>query len=156
MKRPAHGATLKQYAYAQKLLNADGPSKKAIAMSVGYAPSVANNATTQIESTEGYANALIKLAHESNNMVLAAMTEYKRRGLEEFSNKDLNGAMNALAAAWDRINKQRAPEKSDPNANPLRTIFMKRVETQTVSVPVTEATASEEQTEGANPFDEEN
>jgi len=144
MKRPKHGATLKQFAFAQKLMNAEGPSKKEMALSVGYSPSVANNTEHNIENTEGYKNAVIELANRSNNMVLAAMAEYEARGFDNFSNKDLNGAMNALAAAWDRINKHRAPVKEDPAGNPLRAIFVKRVETQTVSVPVGEAAASEE------------
>ncbi len=73
MKRPKHGATIKQFAYAQKLFNGDGKTKKEIAMSVGYARSVANNTESKIENTEGFQNAMITLAHESNNMLLACI-----------------------------------------------------------------------------------
>ncbi len=157
MKRPKHGATLKQFAYAQKLFNGEGKSKKDIALSVGYAPSVANNTENKIEKTEGYQNAMIELAHKSNNLVLAAMSEYQARGFDQFSNKDLNGAMNAIATAWDRINKQRAPNNTkNDETNPLRAIFVKRVEieTQSVSMPVTEAVVKEEKEKEVNPFDE--
>lgn len=108
--------------------------KKDIALSVGYSPSIAHNVSRQIEETEGFQNAMIKLATDSNNLVMAVLAEYKARGLEDFSNKDLNGALNAIASAWDRINKQRAPDSnSDPEKNPLRKVFMQKVENQTIN-----------------------
>lgn len=134
MKRPKHGATIKQYAYAKKLLNADGRSKKDIALSVGYAPSMAMNVEAKIESTEGFQNAVIALATESNNMAMAVMAEYKARGLKDFSNKDLNGALNAIGSAWDKFNKHRAPNRSQTTeGNKLRAVIMQRVENQTIN-----------------------
>jgi hypothetical protein len=143
MKRPKHGATLKQYAYATKLLNAEGRSKKDIALSVGYSPSVAMNVENKIENTEGFQNAVIALATESNNMALAVMSEYKARGLEYFSNKDLNGALNAISQAWDRFNKHRAPNKSQtPEGNKLKAVIMQRVENQTINMPKAEPSSA--------------
>jgi len=134
MKRPKHGATIKQYAYATKLLNGQGRSKKDIALSVGYAPSIAANVENKIENTEGFSNAVIALATESNNMVLAVMAEYKARGLKNFSNKDLNGAMNAIAQAWDKFAKHRAPNKNQtPEGNKLKAVIMNRIENQTIN-----------------------
>lgn len=139
MKRPKGGSTIKQVAYARKLFNGDGKSKKEIALSVGYSPAIANNALAKIEDTEGFHNAMEKLAVESNNLLLACMEEYKSRGLSEFSNKDLNGALNAIAAGWDRIAKVRAPNKNkDPETNPLRKVFMQKVENQTIHVTAKE------------------
>jgi len=133
MRRTKLGSTIKQMAYAQKLFNGQGKSKKEIARSVGYSPAIANNTERKIEKSEGFYNAMAKLALESNNLVLAAMAEYKARGLKNFSNKDLNGAMNAITQAWDRINKQRAiNSEKDPEKNPLRKVFMQRVENQTI------------------------
>lgn len=135
MKRAKGGSTIRQVAYARKLFNGQGKSKKEIALSVGYSPAIANNANAKIEETEGFHNAMAKLAADSNNLVLAVMEEYKARGLKDFSNKDLNGAMNAIAAAWDRIAKQRAPNRNeDPETNPLRKVFMQKVENQTINM----------------------
>lgn len=131
MKRPQTGSTPKQYAYAVKRLNGKGRSKKDMALSVGFSPSVANNAANKIEKTEGYQNAVIQLAAESNNMVLAVLAEYKARGLKKFSNKDLNGALNAIGAAWEKFNKVRSPNGSGAPENPLKKVFMQRIENQT-------------------------
>lgn len=134
MKRPKHGATIKQYAYATKLLNGEGRSKKDIALSVGFSPSVAMNAANKIETTEGFQNAVIDLAGKSNNVVLAVMAEYEARGLKKFSNKDLNGALNAISQAWDRFNKARAPNKiQTPEGNRLKAVILNRIENQTIN-----------------------
>lgn len=168
MKRPQTGSTPKQYAYATRRLNGDGRSKKEMALLSGFSPAVAENVKAKIEDTEGYKNAVIELATKSNNLLLAAMAEYEARGLKNFSNKDLNAALNAIASAWDRVEKVRAPEKmKTPQGNPLRAVFTKRVETQTAvfePAPEEPATASSPQEETAviheaevaetNPFDE--
>lgn len=126
---------MKQVAYARKVFNAEGVSKKAIALSVGYSENVALNAQAKIENSVGFRNAMEQLAVDSNNLVLAAMNEYKSRGFDNFSNKDLNGAMNAIASAWDRIAKHRTGGvHKDPEKNPLRKIYVQRVENQTVNI----------------------
>lgn len=142
MKRSSTGSTPKQYAYAVKRLNGQGRSKKEIALSVGFAPSVANNAHNKIEKTEGYQNAVIQLAADSNNMALAVLSEYKARGLANFSNKDLNGALNAIGAAWEKFNKVRAPNGYKDDNNPLKKVFMQRVENQTINVQPREVEVS--------------
>lgn len=145
MKRPKRGSTIKQYAYATRRLNGDGKSKKELALKSGFSLAVAENAKAKIEDTEGYKNAIIQLATDSNNLLMAVMAEFQARGLSDFSNKDLNGALNAISAAWDRIEKTRAPDRlRTPEGNPLRALMMKRVETQMVAVETvpTEATAT--------------
>jgi hypothetical protein len=139
MRRTKSGSTPRQYAYAVKKLNGDGRNNKEIALSVGYPPSTANNTKQKIEKTEGYQNAVIKLANESNNMALAVMTEFKARGLKGFSNKDLVGALNAIGNAWERFNKVRAPSGSKSEENPLRKVILQRVENQTIHVDSTPA-----------------
>jgi hypothetical protein len=132
MKRPAKGSTIKQYAYATRRLNGQGKSKKEIAKLSGYSTTMAENAKAKIENTEGYKNAVIELAHKSNNLLLAVMSEFEARGLKDFSNKDLNSALNAISGAWDRIEKTRAPNKmKTEEGNRLRGVFTRRVETQT-------------------------
>lgn len=135
MKRPKHGATLKQYAYAKKLLNAEGRSKKDIALSVGFSPSVASNVEAKIEKSEGFQNAIIALASESNNLVMGIMAEYKARGFKEFTNKDLAGALSAISKAWERFNREGDPDRDkSPTGNKLKSIVLQRIENQTVNV----------------------
>lgn len=148
MKRPQKGSTVKQYAYATRRLNGQGGSKKEIALLSGYTQSMAENAKYKIEETEGYQNAVIKLATDSNNLLMAVMAEFKARGLGDFSNKDLVSALNAISSAWDRIDTKRAPNRmKTPEGNPLRAIFTKRSETQTVVVEHGEAAASADKEE---------
>lgn len=141
MKRPKKGSTIKQYAYATRRLNGDGRSKKEIALNSGYTKSMAENAKHKIEETEGYQNAVIVLATESNNLLLAVMAEFKARGLTEFSNADLTKALNAISGAWDRIEKVRAPAKlQTPEGNRLRGLFTR---TTTVESAVVESLPKE-------------
>lgn len=148
MRRTRAGSTPRQYAYATKRLSGAGGSKKDIALSVGYPPSMAKNAKNKIENTEGYQNAVIKLAHESNNLVLAAMAEYKARGLKNFSNKDLNGALNAIGAAWEKFNRVRSPNGAGQPENPIKAAIM--IKNQTINMAPPEATAP-----ASNPIHEE-
>lgn len=136
MKRTQKGSTLRQYAYATRRLSpGQATSKKEIALLSGFSKSVAENIKAKVEDTVGYQNAVIVLAAESNNMLLAVLAEFKARGLTNFSNKDLNSALNAISGAWDRINKQREPDKiRTPEGNPLRAVLMKRVETTTATI----------------------
>lgn len=136
MKRPRRGSTVKQYAYATRRLSpGSAGTKKEIAILSGFSTSVAENAKAKIEDTEGYKNAVIELAKKSNNLLLAVMAEFEARGLKEFSNSDLTKALNAIGTAWDRIEKVRAPSQmKTPEGNPLRGVFMRRVETQTAIV----------------------
>ena len=127
------GSTPKQYAYATMRLSGQGGSKKEIARKSGFSVSVANNTKNKIENTEGYQNAVIVLAAESNNLLLGILAEFKARGMKNFSNKDLIGSLNAMTSAWEKIEKKRETAKmKTPEGNPLRAVFTKRVETQTV------------------------
>lgn len=149
MRRPQKGSTIKQYAYATRRLNGQGRTKKEIALLSGYTKSMAENAKAKIEDTEGYQNAVIVLAGESNNLLLAVMAEFKARGLKKFSNADLTKALNAISGAWDRIEKVRAPNQmKTPEGNRLRGLFTRTTETAVIeTVPPTEATASAPQQE---------
>jgi len=133
MKRPATGSTPKQYAYATMRLTGQGGSKKEIARKAGFSHSVAKNAKYKIEETEGYQNAVIALAAQSNNLLLGILAEFKARGMKNFSNKDLIASLNAMTSAWEKIEKKRETAKmKTPEGNSLRAVFTKRVETQTV------------------------
>jgi hypothetical protein len=123
-----------------------------MALLSGFSPSVAENVKHKVENTEGYKNAVIELATKSNNLLLAAMAEYEARGLKNFSNKDLNAALNAISAAWDRVEKTRAPNKlKTPEGNPLRAIFTERVTTRTATLEPIEEPATAEESEEETP-----
>lgn len=135
MKRPQNGSTIKQIAYATRLMGGRGSSKKEIAKLSGYSTAVAENAKYKIESTEGYKNAMLHLAQKSNNLLMSIMLEFETRGFKDFSNKDLVSAINAVTGAWDKIDSKRAiPMMKNPETNPLRKTFTERVETRTVTM----------------------
>jgi hypothetical protein len=150
---------MKQTAYARKIFGAEGKTKKQIALSVGYAPQVANSVSSHIENTEGFNNAMAKLAAESNNLALKVMHEFKSRGVEDFSNKDLVGALNAIANAWSKFNGAvTAAKQTDPAKNRLRTVILQRIENQTIQgdkIKSTPATYEEVKEEAVEAIDEE-
>jgi hypothetical protein len=129
---PKRGTSMKQMAYARRVFAGQGKCKKQIALDCGYSPNVANSVSSHIENKPGFNNAMARLAMDSNNLALAAMHEFKSRGFEDFSNKDLVGALNAIGSAWSKFN---APAR-DPNApastNRLRTVILQQIENQTV------------------------
>jgi hypothetical protein len=136
MKRPRTGSTPRQLAYATRTLNGNATSKKEAALLSGYTPAVANNAKAKIESTEGYHNAMIVLATKSNNLMLAAMHEFEARGLKDFTNKELVAALNAIGAAWERVEKQRSPNgsKAADGSNRLQGLFTRKTVTETAVI----------------------
>ena len=136
--------SMKQMAYAKKILGADGVSKKQIALDVGYSPNVAASVTTHIENKPGFNYAMTKLATDSNNLALAAMHEFKARGFKDFSNKELVGALNAIGSAWSRFNVIPREKAPSPEGNKLRTVILNRIENQVIypdkeSIPITTA-----------------
>ena len=123
---------MKQMAYAKRLLGAQGTSKKAIALDCGYSPFVANSISSHIENQPGFNNAMAALAVQSNNLALAAMSEFKARGFHDFTNKDLIGALNAIGNAWSKFNVQPKDKDKTPTGNKLRTVIMQQIENQTL------------------------
>ena len=134
----------KQMEYAKiRIFSDKKPNKKKAALQVGYTESTACSAISKIESKPGYQNAVTKLAKESNALALDIMDEFKRRGVTDFSNKDLIGALNAIGAAWTRFNAPpRHNDSRDPmydnGKNRLRTVILQRVENQTIATPTPE------------------
>ena len=127
---------MKQLAYARRVWGAKGSDKKSIALDVGYSPSVANSVVSKIESRKGFHNAIAKLAADSNNLALAAMHEFKARGFDDFSNKDLVAALNAIAGAWDKFNKgvrelENEGDAKDNGKNRLKTVILQNIAKQT-------------------------
>lgn len=136
MKISRKGSSVKQYAYARRTFGGKAESKKQIALDVGYSPAVANSCVSKIESRPGFNNAMAELARESNNMALSVLHEFKARGLEDFSNKDLVAALNAIGSAWDRFNKGlrelENPGSTQKPGNRLRAIIIDRSNAQPV------------------------
>lgn len=140
------GSSMKQLAYARRIFTGDGLDKKKIALDCGYSMNSANSVRSHIENTKGFNNAMAALAIDSNNLALAAMHEFKARGFEDFSNKDLVGALNAIGSAWSRFNPQARQEHNTSSTNRLRTIVLQQIENQTVlpdATKVTEITPEE-------------
>jgi len=126
---------MKQIAYARQIYGAQGTSKKQIALDVGYSPYVANSIASHIENKPGYHNAMSALAKDSNNLALAAMEEFKARGFDDFSNKDLIGALNAIGNAWSKFNQPAPEDKAKTSTNKLRTVILQQVENQVIAAP---------------------
>jgi len=122
--------------YARRLYAGDGKDRQQIALSVGYAPAVARDVKAKIESTQGFNLAMARLANESNDIALEVIHEFKARGFENFSNKDLVGALNAIGGAWSRFNggiiaAYKDQDKKDAG-NRLRQVVINQIENQTV------------------------
>lgn len=143
---------MKQVAYARRAWGAKGEDKKHIALDVGYSPSVANSVVSKIESRPGFNNAMAKLAADSNNIAISVMHEIKARGFEDYSNKDLVSALNAIAGAWDRFNKGLIESKKpiDNGKNRLRTVVLQNI-TKQINVTSPEETATASPAQEATP-----
>lgn len=133
MKIPKNGSSLRQQAYARRAWGAKGSDKKAIALDVGYSPSVANSVVSKIESRKGFNNAIAKLAADSNNLALSVMSQIKARGFSEFSNQELVRSLTAIAGAWEKFNKgaMQSDRPLDNGKNRLKTIILQRIDKQT-------------------------
>jgi hypothetical protein len=130
---PKRGTSMKQMAYARRVFNGQGKDKKQIALDCGYSPNVANSVSSHIENKPGFHNAMARLAQDSNNLALAAMHEFKARGFEDFSNKDLVGALNAIGSAWSKFNAPARDPNATPSTNRLRTVILQQIENQTIT-----------------------
>lgn len=135
---------MKQLAYARRVWGAKGSDKKSIALDVGYAHTVASSVISKIESKKGFQNAIAKLAADSNNMALSVMSEFKARGLKDFSNRDLISSLNAIGNAWSKFNKgfnESLKPVEDNGKNRLRTVVLQNI-TKQVNVTSAEETAT--------------
>jgi len=127
------GSTPQQLAYARRIFGGKGTSKQEIALDCGYSPNVSRSIKTHIENTKGFNNAMTALAADSNNLALAAMHEFKARGFEGFSNKELVGALNAIGNAWAKFNTIPEAKEKKPSNNKLRTVILQQVENQIIA-----------------------
>lgn len=124
-----HGSTPKQWSYARNKVGGVANTKEELAKLAGYSPYVARSVGSKIEKSQGYKNALTELSLQSNSILLKVLAEFERRDLEEFSNKDIISAVNAITSAWAKIDTQtqeRLNKNKDPDKNPLRSLFVNR------------------------------
>lgn len=130
MKRRKDGSTMKQYAYAVKRLSGEGKSRRQLALSVGYAESTANHPAERIESTEGYANAVIELANETGAGILGAIKRLHKEKIPTMQTDELLETVKTLTQAWSTFT---APIKQDPEkALPYKALLLQHVENQTI------------------------
>jgi hypothetical protein len=134
MKKGSRKTSFKQMAYARRVFNGQGVNKKQIALDCGYSPNVANSISSHIENKPGFLNAVATLAAESNNMAMEVMAEFKARGLKEFTNQEMIGALNAIAGAWAKFNPEARARQQEgsQSTNRLRTVILNQIENQTV------------------------
>lgn len=123
-------------------MGGQGETKKQIALNSGYSSAVSNSVKSHIENKPGFHNAISALAVDSNNLALAAMAEFKSRGFEDFSNKELVGALNAIGNAWAKFNERPAEKKPSESGNKLRSVVLQQIENQTVNVPLEQVATS--------------
>ena len=145
---------MKQMAYAKRIWGGQGTNKKQTALDVGYSSNVSNSVSSHIENKPGFNNAMAALAIDSNNLALAAMHEFRARGFEDFSNKDLVGALNAIGNAWSKFNAEgRAQPRQSQENNKLRTVILQQVENQTVNTGTIHEALPEAPLEPGDPYD---
>jgi hypothetical protein len=126
-------SSIKQTAYARRVFGAQGTTKKEIALDIGYSANVANSVSSHIEKKPGFNYAMAQLAVDSNNLALAAMSEFKARGFKDFSNKELISTLNAIGSAWSRFNVVKEKPNDHPTNNKLRTVILQQIENQTLN-----------------------
>jgi DNA-binding CsgD family transcriptional regulator len=131
------GSSMRQQAYARRVFDGKGQSKQQIALDCGYSPNSARSVVAHIESKPGFNNAMAKLASESNNLALKAMSEFKARGFTDFTNNELISALNAIGGAWAKFNDAliktaEIGRGNTSSTNKLRTVILQQVENQTV------------------------
>lgn len=137
---------MQQIAYARRVWGGKAHSKQQAALDVGYSPAVAASPKSKIEDRKGFNNAMAVLASESNNLALSIMHEFKSRGVKDFSNKDLVGALNAIGGAWTRFNQGLREENHplDNGKNRLRTVVLQQIENQTLNTgPIRDVAVNE-------------
>lgn len=123
-------ASLKQMAYARRIFGGEGSSKKQVALDIGYSASVSNSVKSHIEDKPGFHTAMSALAVDSNNLALAAMHEFKKRGFNDFTNNELIGALNAIGGAWAKFNAEPKVREHNEGSNKLRTVILQQIENQ--------------------------
>jgi hypothetical protein len=111
-------------AYARRVFGADPKTKQEIALDVGYSPNVARSVATHIENKLGFNNAMAQLAHESGNLAMQVMHEFKGRGFDDFTNSELTNALTAIGGAWSKFNEPLRQAEPSASSNKLRTIVL--------------------------------
>ena len=124
------GSTLKQMAYARRVWGANGENRSGIAVDVGYSLHAASSPKDKIESKKGFHNAMTALAKESNEVALSILHEFKSRGVEDFTNKELISALNAIGGAWAKFNPKEdyADKNGKKDNNRLRAVIIHEAE----------------------------
>lgn len=131
MKRAKNGYTRKQYAYVQNSLDTN-KSKRQVALQSGFSPSVALSVKSKIESTEGYHNAMAKLASDAGNVALKVFHELQGRNLKDEKTETLLKAVTVLADAFDKFTPKTKKEDESKRDNPLRAVILTAPDIKTV------------------------
>ena len=120
----------KQEAYARRVYGAKGESKGDIARDVGYGERAIRSPKEKIESTIGFKLAISALAEQSGNVASKILNEFENRDMTDYTNKDLNGALQAISTAYSKF--QPKEEESPTSSGRLRSVIVQHVENQTI------------------------
>jgi hypothetical protein len=101
-----------------------------MALNSGYSPYVATSVVAHIEKTEGFHNAMAKLAHQSNNLAIAVMHELQVRGFDTYTNKEMIQAITAISNAWVKFTAPVRESSRPRTKNKLRDVILNQVENQ--------------------------
>lgn len=132
MQIPPNSSTVKQRNYAMRSFS-EGGSKKQIALDSGYSLNAATSVASKIENSRGYKNAMVDILRESDNIVLNIFSEFRSRGFQDFNNKDLVSALNAIGSAWSKFNGVAGEGEGEGSHNKLRTVILQQIQNQTVN-----------------------
>lgn len=153
-----HDSTRMQEAYARRVYSGGGKkeSKYDIAIDVGYSPSVARSPKQKIESTQGFKNVIAILAEQSDNVAMKILNEFETRDMSEYSNKDLNSALHAIAIARDKFQPKENADQGT-SIGRLRSVVLQRIENQTINTTQVQPVqpVEVEQTQGEEKEEEE-
>lgn len=120
----------KQEAYARRIYGAKGESKGEIARDVGYGERAIRSPKEKIESTIGFKLAISALAEQSGNVASKILNEFENRDMTDYSNKDLNGALQAISTAYSKF--QPPAEDNPQSSGRLRSVIVQHVQNQTI------------------------
>ena len=130
--KKALSSTMKQKAYARKIVSGVHKTKKETALAVGYSVSVAESAKNRIEDTPGFNNAMRDLAQETGDVVMHVYHSIKDRDLSKENLQTVLNAVEVLAGAFEKFSPKQKDESSLKN-NRLKAVLLQRVENQTIN-----------------------
>lgn len=131
MRKGLHGATVKQWKYANGLLNTE-KSKAQVAIDAGYSYNVARNVTAKVENRAGTKLAMADAYAKAGNVAVAMIHEVEAKGYKDLSFEQLLKGINTMVNVFDKL-RERTIERTDKD-NDLRTILVQAIQNKDITV----------------------